>query len=68
MNIADAVSKGRNPKGEQHGNAKLTDENVKVIRQLREEGWRHWQIARHLGISRSAITAVLAGRAWKHVK
>ena len=55
------------PKGERHHNAKLTAETVGLARVMAADGHTHHAIAAHVGVSRSAITAVLNGRTWGHV-
>lgn len=67
-NVADRHAKGRDAKmkGEDSPNAKLTEAEVRGIRSLRGKA-RHWEIAEKFGVSRSAITAILCRRAWKHI-
>src|ERR1017187_5947719 len=57
----------RYARGSQHGRAKLTEENVREVRRLRAQGWSGNAIARKLGIMRSTVYAILAGRTWTHV-
>lgn len=67
-NVADRESKGRHnsPKGEEHGCAKLTDQEVIAIR--RESGASHREIAAKYGVSRTTVTEVRSGVRWKHVR
>lgn len=50
--------------GARHGNAKLTEKDVRAIRQSALTGV---QLARAFKISRSVVSAVRRGRTWKHV-
>jgi transcriptional regulator len=55
-------------KGEKSGMAKLNNHQVIVIRELRAEGLKQREIAMVVGCSRSAVSNVLNGRAWRHVQ
>jgi hypothetical protein len=66
--LAIPRGRGRSLKGEQNGNARLTEADVLEIRRLHsEEGLGHRRIARLFGISRAAAYRILTGRAWAHV-
>ena len=69
-NAADRNAKGRHAdtRGEKHGNAKLTDEKVRVIKALFLEGRTKTAIALEMGVCRIAIGNVLRGKTWAHVK
>lgn len=63
--------------GEQHPNAKLTDNDVRAIRneyahskQLRKELKRYspTAIAERYGVSRTRVFAIVAGEEWTHVE
>ena len=64
-NNEDRDRKGRNaqPKGEAHGNAKLTAEKVHIIRTSKEVGV---VLAKQLGVSPQLISRVKHGHLWKH--
>ena len=69
-NTLDAIRHGALVplKGEQHGNAKLTEDKVKLIRQLYlSEKHTHRQLRKMFSISRSTISLILKGKAWQHV-
>lgn len=68
-NVEDMYEKGRDnsPKGEGIHTAKLTEEKVKEIRKLREEGLTHPKIAKLFGIAECTSSAVCLNRYWKHV-
>lgn len=65
-NSADCVARGRNrqPRGIASGRAKLTDDEVREIRcdprPLRK-------IAVAYGVSKGPVTAIKAGKSWRHV-
>ena len=54
-NIQDCSTKARISHAEQHGNAKLTDDQVREIRRLRKAGVRAVDIASKYGIDRSQV-------------
>jgi hypothetical protein len=55
-------------RGERHGRAKLTAEQVRQIRQRRaSEGLSARQLAEHFGVSRTNIKDILAGRIWRSI-
>ena len=61
-NAIDMTQKGRQHK------AKLQVEQIAAIRHLGNEGHLHREIAERFGISREAISQVLRGERWGHVK
>ena len=63
-NIKDCIQKGRFPKGQFQGNAKLTEKQVK---QIRSSDLRQAELAQLYGVSQSLISAVQTGKAWSHV-
>lgn len=68
-NNADRDMKGRgvvpDTRGERHGNHKLTEDEVRAIRSGRESGV---DASARYGVSRSTISKIRAGDAWRHVK
>lgn len=54
-------------RGENHHNAKLTEERVRRIRALRETGMTHKAIAEVVGCDKGSVGAILRGAAWSHV-
>lgn len=77
-NVRDARDKGRlgqqvNPmcmarRGEINGKSKLNDSAVRLIRRMRQDGYKLREIADTIGISVPVVSAVATGRTWKHVK
>ena len=75
-NIRDMHAKGRAarpdierpiPRGEGHGNHRLTDEWVRRIRRDTARGLSPIEIAAALGVSHHTVRDVLKGRTWRHV-
>lgn len=68
-NIADAMSKDRwrtpRPVGESHGNAVMTEDDVRAIRASSEPSRR---IAKRYGVTQSAIQHIRKRRSWQHVE
>src|SRR5690242_2251925 len=54
-------------RGEEAGAAKLSEAQVREIRDLWRRGWSHARTAGHYGVSATCIQAVRAGRSWRHV-
>jgi len=65
-NLKDMRAKGRGnpPRGARHPRARLTDQ---LVSQIRSDHRSHRQLAKVLGISKSAIGMAKAGVTWKHV-
>lgn len=66
-NLADALERGRFPIGEDAGQAKLSEEQVKDVFTLWNNGKTQEEIADLYGVSGTTIHAIIAGRNWKHV-
>lgn len=68
-NSGDMVNKGRSFKnrGEAHGLAKLTDDQVRLMRRLALEGMPTRRIAEVFGMSRSRIGDIIRGKGWTHI-
>lgn len=67
-NMADQYKHGTRAIGARSGNAKLTDEKVKMIFSLREQGQTQTEIAVAVGVSQTTVWHVLKGLQWKHVE
>lgn len=65
-NMADCRAKGRRPdvRGENNSRAKLTEENVREIRQDDRVGWI---IAAKYGVSFNTINHIRSRRTWAHI-
>lgn len=60
-NMADAVKRGRSPRGEQHGSAKLTNAEASQIRERRAAGESLKQLARYFGVRESTVSRIANG-------
>lgn len=67
-NMQDAASKGRTTQGTKNSRAKLTEDQVREIRQLVASGERRESVATKFGLSKNAVTPIVNGTGWKHVK
>jgi transcriptional regulator with XRE-family HTH domain len=66
--MEDAVSKGRQARGERQGHAKLTQAQVEAIRLRYADGEPQRVLAEEFGVRASAISRIVNGKRWKHVK
>ncbi len=66
QNVNDRVNRqrGYEPKGELHHYAKMTEEDVKMIRKSK---MRNCDLARMFNVTDSCIFSIRSGRTWKHV-
>jgi hypothetical protein len=53
--------------GERHGSAKLTENQVRQIRQLDEDGITQPELAAYFGVSRTQIRNIVRKKGWKHL-
>lgn len=61
------VDKYATRRGVAHPRAKLTENDVRLIRALGAEGMTHRGLAAKFEVSKRAIEAVLARQSWRHV-
>lgn len=54
-------------RGEAHPRAKLTEEQVKQIRQLYAQGFSINAISKNFGVSKWNIQQIVTNKTWKHV-
>lgn len=66
-NMKDREKHGTALRGSSVPNAKLTEADIPVIRDLARQGVTMYRIAKNYGIDHSSIKGVLSGRAWRHV-
>ncbi len=70
-NARDMVLKGRNRiarhqnRGENNPRAKLTTDDVRVVREMIQAGVARRDISVHMGVSRSTIAQIASGRRWR---
>ena len=68
-NVADKVTRGRIPHGENHHDAKLNDELVSRLRKEHSKRKLSFSLtAKKYGVCESTIRGMLKGKYWKHVK
>lgn len=63
-NVRDAKAKGRHAHGGRHGNAKLTDEQVREALNSTET---QAELAARFGVTRQAISDIRRGSRWSHL-
>lgn len=68
-NNRDRDNKGRaaDNRGENSGNTKLTDSDVREIRRLYAGGWLQLEIAGDFGIKQTTVSAIIRRETWKHI-
>lgn len=67
LNMVDKVAKGRQTKGETQPGSKLTEAQVREIRQLdREVAGSYREIGLRYGVARETIFDILNRRTWRH--
>lgn len=69
-NARDMRQKGRarGANGSKNYNAKLSEDNVSIIRDLLEQGHTHKAIAEQFDVSRTTVTNISNGRIWQTVR
>lgn len=67
-NAGDKLTHGTAPRGTKCGLAKLTDADVRSIRQLKRAGWANSWIADRFGISKTAVSNINTGITWGWLK
>jgi hypothetical protein len=66
-NQADKISRGREARGEANGQAKLTVEKVKAIREERTNGATYRELSDKYGVVISIIGYIVHRKIWTHV-
>lgn len=66
-NAEDMAEKGRSTHGEKNPQAKLTEERVREIRELRSKGWTYYALAKKYEMTMSPIRDVCKGYGWRRV-
>lgn len=67
-NNRDCTAKGRRARGERQRSAKLTEDDVRSIRnQWHQGGVTQRQLAKMFGVTPSAIEHVVTNRTWRHI-
>jgi hypothetical protein len=65
--LAGIPLEGRDIRGEAHGKSKLTENAVRQIRMLHNQGWNNVRLGQKFAVSGDAIGDVVRGRTWKHI-
>lgn len=66
-NMQDLIGHGRSIKGIKHPLAKLTETDVRIIRELSSDGWPYHFIAREYGVTVSSIHLIVKRKQWSHI-
>ena len=66
-NMKDAVSKGRQSKGEGHNSTKLSFKDVLFIREKLSLGVSDSQLSRDFGVWQTTIRDIRIGKTWRHI-
>lgn len=66
-NMRQMVERGRSLKGSKHGQAKLTEDDVREIRKRLDAGESTYSLAKVYGVSQSLISGIKQGKRWTHV-
>lgn len=66
-NADDKTKAGRQPRGEKHGQAKLTNKIVIDVRHRHKHGESVVLLAIEFNVSSSCIRQVITGKSWKHI-
>jgi hypothetical protein len=67
-NIADSIRHGTFPRGERHGQAKLTDYQVREMRSRYEAGGVSYRsLAEEYGVTKSNVSLIIRGESRKDV-
>lgn len=64
-NVQDSIKHGTKAACQRHGSAKLTNDQVKKIRQEYADGMTGYALAKKYNLARSAMHNIVIGRAWK---
>lgn len=67
-NEADKARHGTRMMGSRHHQAKLTEADIPLIRQLRREGWSWTRLATRFGVSTYPIRMIVKGDTWSHIQ
>ncbi len=67
QNQQDRIVHGTMPRGENHRSAKLTESDVRAIRELSVSGCGPTMLAKRFGVCVSAIHRAKTGKSWRHL-
>lgn len=64
----ELLTHANHPRGERNGKAKLTEEDIVLIRRCYAEGkWSQQQLATHFEISQRQIARIIISKQWSHI-
>ncbi len=66
-NIADKKAHGTMLRGERHPNSKFTDDDIRAMRRMYDEGILQKTIARDFNTDQSTVGGIVRRDRWKHV-
>ncbi len=66
-NTKDRIRDGTDNQGSKNSQSKLTDDNIREIRQRRLAGEKLLSIAEKFDVKENSISRICAGLTWKHV-
>ncbi len=66
-NKIDRTTKGRSNRGERHQNAKLTEEQIRIIRLEHASGVKRSKLALRFGVLPVTIGDVVSRKSWRHI-
>lgn len=66
-NSLDMVAKGRSSYGEKSGIAKLKEDDVELIKRMKDSGIRQFILAKKFGVSQGTISLIVLKKSWKHL-
>ena len=66
-NMADRTEKGRVPRGEDNGSARLTENNVRAIQRLYASGLTYETVAYNFDVVKGTVGDIIRGKNWKHI-
>lgn len=67
QNAQDKVRHGTAPLGEKHGGAKLTEGEVRLIRDLCRDGLLQKHAAEKFGVGKMTISRIVNNKLWRHL-
>lgn len=66
-NMRDKLRDGTSLPGEHNPGAKLTEADVRLMREMRGQGHLLRELAGFFGVSESTVSNVCAGKRWRHI-
>ena len=67
QNMNDMVSRNRSAKGSHNGSSRLSEADVRKIKNMRSEGKTYKRLSNEFGVSITSIHLICSGKKWKHV-